>query len=610
MNPGRVLVVVTLALLGLVFSPNVVLPQPSSSNACGDGRVDTIVDDFDSTAGMTFTADSTIPAPTLRLVAGCHGNALAIDYDLINVAPPGSPNAGQSWIVLRRSLPTARNLSAFTHLRLALHGSNLNSHDTVEVKLQDGAGHLFAVSLKSLTDLPVWRPIYIDFRELSGSGELDLTNITHFEIGIVRCSGCEVFDNPSLPGPPEEHTGTLFLDEFAVLDLKPGAANRLVETTFESVAPNPTIRVNAANALLAQIKSSGPGMSLVPAWFPETNSNFNTYVQAEALLVFIYEYEQTGNVAYRDAARNLAQKLLTLQIPIGKTNAGAWYTSYDQSLQPPTRPLPTMGQCDGTETMIQDIDTCEWVGNVGWVLIALGRLQQSGFYNDSAALNSALNRGADWVVGQFGRNSGFPNLISLGIEGNISAYFGLLASGRKQATEQLGQAIFQFGWDSVQRRMKTGVGPADTATALDVSGSWGAAFLCSIGKSQEALDSQSYAATVLRTSSFDGSTVGYGDIAGPFTVAVEFTAQAAVAGIKDADSVMHQIYPLQMLNEPYAGAFPGATDHWYGGALSPWSTTMSGASPTAWVYFASSYIDPLGGACRSKIYLPMILTGL
>ena len=123
---------------------------------------------------------------------------------------------------------------------------------------------------------------------------------------------------------------------------------------------------------------------------------------------------------------------------------------------------------------------------------------------------------------------------------------------------------------------------------------------------EEALDSQGYTATVLRTRSFSETVTGYGDIAGPFTVAIEFTAQAAVAGIQDADSVMNEIYPLQMTDHQYAGAFPGATDHWYGGSLPPWNTTMSGVSPTAWVYFASSYIDPLGGACQSKIHLPLL----
>jgi hypothetical protein len=602
-------VVVVIHLAVLMFVPDVVLSASFSANACGDGRVDMILEDFDSTPITAFTvfkADASIPDPNLSIVPGCRGQALSLGYDLNNASPDG-----QSWIVLQRSIPVT-NLTSFTHIRLALRGSNMNSHENVEVKLWDG-NQLYAVALKSMTDLPVWRPIYMDLRELTSAGTINLATISRFEIGIVRCSGtdCEIPDVPGDPTPIAQHEGTLFVDEFALVDLKPGAVNRLVQSSFESVAPNRAVAQMAASAVRSRISSSGPAADLVPAWFPEQSPNYNSYVQAEALLVFIYEYERTANLAYRDAARNLAGRLLDLQILPDKINAGAWHTSYNQNLQPPTRPLPNLAPnrqppCDGNETMILDqgqlvannIDACEWVGNVGWVLIALGKLQQSGLYDDPATLRDALDRGAGWVIGQVGRNPGYPDLISLGIEGNMSAYFGLLASGKKQEAEQLGHAIFQFGWDSVQRRMNPGVGPADTATAIDVSGSWGAAFLCSIAKTQEALDSQGYAATVLRTSSFDESVFGYGDIAGPFTVAVEFTAQAAVAGIKDADYVMRQVYPLQIPNGPYAGAFPGATDHWYGGSLPPWSTTMPGVSPTAWVYFAASYIDPLGGACR------------
>jgi hypothetical protein len=596
----RVIFVINLAWL--ISGPDVVWSDAFAANACGDGRVDTVLEDFDSVAGFTiFKADPDIPDPDLTIVSGCHGQALAFGYDLTHVSPEG-----QSWIVLQHSIPVT-DMSDFTHLRLALRGSNGNSHDNVEVKLGDGTG-LYAVSLKSMADLPVWRPIYIDLRELTNSGSINLATISSFELAVVRCfdANCEV---PDVPGSPtiNEHVGTLFLDELALVDLKPGSSQRLVESGFERVEPNRAVAEMAATALRNEITGSGPAADLVPAWFPEQSPNYNTYAQAEALLVFIYEYERTGDTAYRDAARNLAHKLLSLQIALEKTQAGAWYTAYDQNLQPPGRPLPSTIRCDGSETRIQDIDTCEWVGNVGWMLIALGKFQQSGFYDDPPALKAALNQGAAWLLEQVGRDAGYPDVISLGIEGNISAYFGLLASGKQQEAEELGQAIFQSGWDALQRRMKPGVGAADGVTAMDVAGSWGAAFLCSIGKTPEALDSQAYAASVLPISSFDGSVLGYGDIAGPFTVAVEFTAQAAVAGIKDADYVMRQIYALQMLDEPYAGAFPGATDHWYGGALSPWRTTMPGVSPTAWVYFAASFIDPLGGACRSKVYLPVIL---
>ena len=119
--------------------------------------------------------------------------------------------------------------------------------------------------------------------------------------------------------------------------------------------------------------------------------------------------------------------------------------------------------CDGNETLVQDIDACAWAGNVGWVLIALGKLQRSGFYDNPTALRDALDRGAAWVVRQLGRDPAYPNLISHGIEGNISAYFGLLAAGKTEAP-LLGNAIFQFGWDPVQHRLKPGVESTGDAT--------------------------------------------------------------------------------------------------------------------------------------------------
>jgi hypothetical protein len=423
-----------------------------------------------------------------------------------------------------------------------------------------------------------------------------------------------------LPAPTASHTGTLYLDEFAALDLKPGAANRLAETGFTMARPASDLRASTSQALLAQITSAGPAASLIPAWFPEPNPNYNTYAQAEALLVFVYEFERTGNIAYRDAARNLAAKLLSLQIPAGRIQAGAWYTAYgvDQgALRPPNRALPA-GQtipCDGNETMVPDpitnlpvainIDACEWVGNVGWALIALGRLQQSGFYHEPLTLKNGIERGAAWIIGQpaLRGNTQYPGLISLGIEGNISAHFGLRAAGKHAEAAQLGDAIFLFGWDQTERRMKPGVN--DFATALDVSGSWGVTFLRAIGKTQEALDSQGYTASILRTTSFDGSAAGYGDIAGPYTVSVEFSAQAAAAGIYRADFVMQQISALQIASGQYAGAFPGAPDHWYGGQLTPWDTAMPGVSPTAWMYFASR-CDPLRESLECSISLPII----
>ncbi|MEM7111798.1 MAG: hypothetical protein AAF614_05150 [Chloroflexota bacterium] len=574
----------------------IVKKPPQWANGCGDGHVDRILDNFDDgRETAVFTPHHTIPNPQIFIVPnGCRGKGFAIEYDVTNITPPNAPNAGQSWVVIQRPMSTP-DLTPYTHLRLALRGDTLDSHQAVEVKLKDGNGQLAAISLKSLADLPVWRPIYIDFRELSDYATLDLSNITHFEIGIVRCDeNCEVPDVPSPTTPPNNHQGVLWLDELAIVDLKPGAPNRLNQTTFEHVTPNRDVQEDAAKALYQAIVTDGPGTGLVPAWFPEANANFNSYVQAEALLVFIYEYERTLNPAYRNAANALAETLMSLQVEEGKPHAGAWFSAYwreGDTLRPPNRPDNSQ-QCDGTETAIPHIDGCMWVGNVGWVLIALGKLQDSGIYPYPEALQTSIALGTDWIEQkQIGRETKYPNLISRGMEGNISAYFGLLAAGGDLAKiSQLGDGIFVAGWDEVQQRMKPGVD--SYATSIDTSGSWGAIFLRTLGKEAEALSSQGYAATVMRTTSFDGTVLGYGDIAGPYTVTVEFGAQAAAAGILDASFVMKHLRPLQLPDDLHMGAFPGATDHWYGGQLEPWSTTMSGVSPTAWVYFAENG-DPL-----------------
>ena len=609
MKLARTLVI--MALLSIWFSPRLVHSQTITAIACGDGRYDAILDDFNTSDGDLFTAHATIPDPIVTTTTGCDGTAVSIAYDLTNVAPPGSANEGQSWVVWRRALPAEVDLSAMSHIRLALHGDNLNSHETVEIKLADSDGTLAVISLFSLTDLPAWRPVYIDLRELSDIDDLDKSHITHIEIDIVRCDdNCEVADNPNDTLPANQHIGTLFVDELAAVNLAPGAPHRITQTTVASVTPNDTVRAAAAAALLNQVSPADPGADLIPAWFPETNPNYNTFAQAEALLVFVYEYDNTGDTAYRDAAIALAKELIDLQIGSGKEQAGAWFTAYTidgSTLRPPNR-ANSVVPCDGDETQVIDIDSCQWVGNVGWVLIALGKLQSSGMYTEPVALQTAINNGADWLAGQSeyrNMQATYPHLISLGIEGNISAYFGLRAANYKQAARKLGRAILTYGWDDTLQRMRPGVTPADYATALDVSGSWGATFLRSMCRPRKALASQGYTASIMPTSSFDDTIVGYGDIAGPWTVAVEFSAQGAAAGLYGADDLMTNLYELQITAGEYAGAFPGGANHWYGGQLRPWTTTMPGVSPTAWVYFALNG-SPIGGYCT---YLPIVLKG-
>ena len=600
-------------------------PAEFKPNECGDGKIDLMLEDFETLALEDleiFKPDPAVIDPVLDLVEGCAGQALSIEFDLTVTAADRD-----SWVVVKKSFDEPRDISAYSHIRIALKGLVSNNYEYVDVKLAD-ANSLHAVKLKSMTDLPEWRPIYIDLRELSGSQPLDLTAITSYEIGIGRCdaSDCEIPDRPGGPELPVVpiHAGTMLIDEFALVDLTPAGQHRLVQTEFETVPPNRPVAKDAAGAILAQVTDDGTAADLVPAWFQEFNLNYNSYAQAEALLVFVYEYQTTKEEVYLNAARALGKKLIDLQIGVDKVNAGAWFTAYDAELTPPFRPIVVDSsnlneRCDGDETLIpvndqlvaNNIDGCMWVGNVAWILIALDELRDSGIYadEDPAALDQAIAAGGAWLVGQMGRDATYPSLISHGAEGNISAYFGLKASGNGEKAAELGDAIFATYWDESQHRLRPGLGPTDYATAIDVAGSWGVDFLRDIGREPEALASLGYAATVMRTSSFDNSVTGYGDIAGPFTVTTEFGAQAAAAGILDAEHVMQQLYTLQSTDAADQGAFPGAPNAWYGGSLPPWNTTMTGVSPTAWVYFVANgpAIDPPLRDFPKIIYLPLIL---
>src|SRR5437763_14347983 len=137
---GRVLTAIALpCIVVLMLTPEMGSSAPPWANTCSDGRVDTMLDDFESTWTFCCKADPSIPDPHLSIVAGCHGQAMAVGYDLTN------PSNGASWIALQRSLAPPMDLSNFTHLRLAIRGLNVNSHDNIEVKLWDGS-NLYTVS--------------------------------------------------------------------------------------------------------------------------------------------------------------------------------------------------------------------------------------------------------------------------------------------------------------------------------------------------------------------------------------------------------------------------------------------------------------------------------
>src|SRR5438094_103514 len=101
--------------------------------ACGDGRIAmAILDDFD----LVWKVPTKRPLPALSVPVvdivpgGCHGNAMSYGYDLRKITPDG-----QSWVVLERTFLSPKDLSNYTHIRVAIQGSILNSHDAIELKL-------------------------------------------------------------------------------------------------------------------------------------------------------------------------------------------------------------------------------------------------------------------------------------------------------------------------------------------------------------------------------------------------------------------------------------------------------------------------------------------
>ena len=241
----------------------------------------------------------------------------------------------------------------------------------------------------------------------------------------------------------------------------------------------------------------------------------------------------------------------------------------------------------------RDINRCSWVGNVAWALLALARARDADL--PVAGLDASIDRATAWILAQIGRMPAYPLLITRGLEGNVSAWFALAAVNAPEA-RSFGEAIYARGWDPVEQRLKMGAGDTDFGSAIDMSGSWGAQFLRRIGRPAAATASQGYAASIFPTTSFDGTIAGMGDIAGPWTVTVEFGAQAAAAGMVGANAIMGEIARLKHPD----GSFPGGADEWYGGIGTPWTTTMTGVAPTAWVYFAQNG-DPLEKTKRRSV---------
>src|ERR1700694_4639101 len=79
----------SLCVLVAILGADVARAEPRWGIAWGDGRVDTF---FDAPWTVCCTTNEPlIPRPVLRPVPGCNGPAVAVDYDLRNIALVPNP---------------------------------------------------------------------------------------------------------------------------------------------------------------------------------------------------------------------------------------------------------------------------------------------------------------------------------------------------------------------------------------------------------------------------------------------------------------------------------------------------------------------------------------
>ena len=64
-----------------VTSSTLAAPLPTWPNACGDGRVDVVIDDFETVSAWKLCcSDGDLPVVHLEEALGCSGGALGADY--------------------------------------------------------------------------------------------------------------------------------------------------------------------------------------------------------------------------------------------------------------------------------------------------------------------------------------------------------------------------------------------------------------------------------------------------------------------------------------------------------------------------------------------------
>lgn len=505
---------------------------------------------------------------------GCENNSIAarMDFDL----------GDGEWVVvssINRFSPVL-DLSGVSHLWIPFKGSE-GLAVAFEVKLKDANGALSVVRLEGGTGLPVWRSWAVDLRQFTPQvGSLDLSSIVGLEFA---------FSSPY--GTPGPRSGTVSVGEISAWNIE---SKKVALSDFEHLPPNEAALQTMADDLLARQHAHG----FIPAWYDLT-PNWHLYANAMALIVFTLEYERLEALEspkandFLNAATLMADQLVRLQA-LSHRNGG-----WDDSFRVVNNEL----------TLHPEWGRVFWVGSTAWAGIALifayDILPQGETYAD--AIRAAVAYYTDEQACR--SNAGLPiGSVTEGTEGNISSHLFIeAATARSLGDPDTDMALENFIadelFDTSQRRFLCGVRVdfgsgynagncslggsgnitgVDAQACLDVVANWGSAWLLRQGRTEDALEGLAFGRYVFPTQGFTDTEIkGMGDIAGPWSPAVEFGAgQWASLGGPDSNYIMNQAWEHLCPN----GACRGASDDFAAGI--GWNTTARGISPTAWMYIA------------------------
>ncbi|MCP4995507.1 MAG: hypothetical protein GY934_17285 [Gammaproteobacteria bacterium] len=509
----------------------------------------------------------------VRTTPGCNGSGSAARFDF---------NLGDGeWVVAQSDdFSSVLDLTPYSHLWIPFRGTE-NVPVALEIKIRDVTGGLSMVRLDGGVGVPVWRSWAVDIREFRPQlGELDWSAVSGIEVG---------FSMPlAAVGARSAIVELADLQAWNLTDERPMVSG------FERVGRDERSMAGIAADLLAHQRSHG----FLTAWF-ELAPNLHLYANAMALIVFTLEYERlhdlsdTTAAAYLDAARRMADSLVTLQTLSAR--GGAWDDSFIEK--------------DGNLVLHAAGSRTLWVGSTAWAGIALilarDILPGGDVYDDTIA--AAADYYAD--LQSCRSSAGLPSgSITEGSEGNISSHLFLQAAVARGLTsslvaDRLAAFIGDQLFDVEQQRFFCGVRVdygggfdesvcalagggtilgGDARSCLDVIGNWGSEWLLRQGRTQDALMGLAYGRYVFPTRSFaDPAVDGLGDIAGPWTPTVEHGAgQWAAAGGPDSSYILQQAESLLCSG----GACQGAADNLSAGI--GWNTVSTGVAPAAWIYIA------------------------